>query len=109
MTQICHCGTQQSYPHAPDCPYPLFSDAPALVGEWTAARIKTNLIRDCATVSSGTIAQLTGRTRYSETDDIQRAWLRWIDSLDAPTYKNWQEAWIAWVAAREAAQREAAA
>lgn len=36
--QVCLCGAQPSYPHARDCPYPLYFDTPALVSKWEAAR-----------------------------------------------------------------------
>jgi len=35
---ICQCGAFAGYPHEQDCPYPLFTDAPAAVDEWTEAR-----------------------------------------------------------------------
>ena len=35
---ICMCGTQASYPHAPDCPYPLFRGSQADQKAWESAR-----------------------------------------------------------------------
>lgn len=35
---ICYCGAQASYPHAADCPYPLFRGSDAEGERWDRAR-----------------------------------------------------------------------
>lgn len=35
---ICYCGSQAGYPHAPDCPYPLYHTSEKKELEWLAAR-----------------------------------------------------------------------
>lgn len=35
---ICLCGAEAGYPHAPDCPYPLFRGSGQQENEWSAAR-----------------------------------------------------------------------
>lgn len=59
---------------------------------------KTNFIIDCATISAGTIAGLTGKTKYSEIDAILADWTAWLRQQPAPqdTFKNWRQAWDAW-------------
>jgi hypothetical protein len=37
MFNICQCGSQSSYPHAEDCPYPYFFQDEKGVAKWRAA------------------------------------------------------------------------
>lgn len=36
MSAWCHCGAEQGYPHAADCPFPLFHDGAEQVARWWA-------------------------------------------------------------------------
>jgi hypothetical protein len=38
--RFCQCGAQPSYPHAQDCPFPYFGEAPAQVEKWEKAKQK---------------------------------------------------------------------
>lgn len=39
--QICLCGTQPSYPHTWDCPFPYFGHASRLIEQWELERKRT--------------------------------------------------------------------
>jgi hypothetical protein len=38
MFNVCYCGKQAGYPHAPDCPYPLFRGTDEDVARWENTR-----------------------------------------------------------------------
>lgn len=38
MLNVCYCGKQAGYPHAPDCPYPLFRGSDEEVERWENTR-----------------------------------------------------------------------
>ena len=40
---ICYCGSQAGYPHALDCPYPLFRGSERDVEEWERERERIQL------------------------------------------------------------------
>ena len=65
---------------------------------------KAQFILDCAAVAAGTMATLTGKTKYSEIDQLRAAWLRWLEAQEQPQvdFKSWQDAWGAWQAERAA-------
>lgn len=52
------------------------------------------LVRECASLASGTLATLTGRRLYSELDDIHARFIEFIQT-HAPenTWRTWQDAW----------------
>ena len=57
---------------------------------------KQKLIWDVANISSGTIATLTGKTKYVETDAIQLEFLTFVQN-SIKTFDNWQEAWHSFI------------
>lgn len=57
---------------------------------------KQAFIIECASISSGTIATLTGETKYSALEIIQNNWLLWLEGQPVENFKNWQVAWQAW-------------
>ena len=59
------------------------------------------VIKDCAVLSSGTIATLTGKTKYSEIDEIQSEFIAFVNALiPSRRWNNWMEAWDAYRAER---------
>ena len=54
------------------------------------------LARQILSLSSGTIASLTGWTRYDDIDAFQQDWVAWAEQHDADvTGSTWQTAWSA--------------
>lgn len=61
-------------------------------------RIKETLIQDVRGLSSGTLANLTGYTRYSDLERIQNAFVEWCAGFHADYpggFDTWQQAWHA--------------
>lgn len=54
-------------------------------------------IREAGTLSSGTLATLTGKTRYDELDMIRQTWIERIqqNAIACYTFRNWHECWTA--------------
>ena len=52
-------------------------------------------IREAGTLSSGTLATLTGKTRYDELDEIRNTWIARIEqnAIACYTWRNWRECW----------------
>lgn len=50
------------------------------------------LVQQARTISSGTIATLTGRTRYTEIEAVQGVFVEFCESLESPPAR-WQDAW----------------
>ena len=54
------------------------------------------ILRDIAGLSSGTIASLSGLTRYEEINRCVNRFYRWTYDqirLDSDAFQSWQEAW----------------
>lgn len=64
------------------------------VKNYSECQAVLRLIRDCGMLSSGTIATLTGKTKYVEIDEIQADFVRFVETK-APkqNWENWQQAW----------------
>ena len=58
------------------------------------------LAYEARTLSSGTLATLTGYAAYEALDAIQAAFVAWCERH--PHYATWQAAWTAFQATREA-------
>ena len=43
--QFCQCGVQAGYGHQPECPFPLYVEAPDRVAEWCTARDQKVAVR----------------------------------------------------------------
>ena len=38
MLNLCYCGTQDGYPHTPDCPRPLYRASTRMAEDWQRER-----------------------------------------------------------------------
>ena len=56
-------------------------------------RLRT--IKDAACISYGTLATLTGKTRYDELDVIREKWMCWLED-NRTVFRYWQTAWEAY-------------
>ena len=70
------------------------------------------ILRDCASISDGTLATLTGYRRYDQLAAIERGFVQWVREQQAAgvEFEHWMDAWRVFEAeAREyvAAQEEA--
>lgn len=57
---------------------------------------RLGLIREVGAVSSGTLATLTGFSRYDQLDSVRALWIEWCQHLPAARLARiftWQEAW----------------
>ena len=61
---------------------------------WNSMTKKEKLIYDCANISSGTLATLTGLNKYSDLDKIHSKFVAYVKKSHA-SYDNWQTAWKA--------------
>lgn len=52
---------------------------------------RTHVVAQAATLSSGTIATMTGHNRYKDIERVQRAFVEFCQ--DHPQYERWQDAW----------------
>jgi hypothetical protein len=57
-----------------------------------AGQKRIALLRDCAGLSGGTIASITGEKMYDNIDVIQAAFVGWVH-MHIVLYPNWQSAW----------------
>ena len=60
------------------------------------------ILSDVAAISDGTMATLTGKTRYDEIAPIQYDWFCWVEAQIATAFQftNWQDAWLKYQEAR---------
>ena len=56
------------------------------------------LIRDCASVSSGTLGSLSGWNDYTRLDAVQNKFIEWVSRPENANYPNWQKAWDGFMA-----------
>lgn len=58
------------------------------------ARKYLDVIKDCAGLSSGTLATLTGKREYAELDEIRDFFVYFVETLiPKKHYENWHKAW----------------
>ena len=57
--------------------------------------MRLKVIRECAGIADGTLASITGLTRYTDLDNLRNQWLDWVECQDV-IFANWQAAWEAW-------------
>ncbi|MHA1286039.1 MAG: hypothetical protein ACTSPB_01425 [Candidatus Thorarchaeota archaeon] len=58
-------------------------------------RQNAKVIHDAYNLSSGTMATLTGKKKYSELDKIQNDFAQWVEGSPRD-FNTWQEAWRAY-------------
>lgn len=46
MLNLCYCGTQDGYPHTPDCPRPLFRASDQQAARWQEERDELSRIEE---------------------------------------------------------------
>ncbi len=74
-----------------------------------AARDVLGVIKDCASLSSGTLATLTGHTDYETLDLIHGDFVAYVAAfapLPGHQFRTWVEAWESFTAARLDRPRE---
>ena len=59
----------------------------------TCTKQQQELISDCATLASGTMATLTGQVEYEKIEEIQTAFVIWV--MENSSFANWMKAWEA--------------
>jgi len=64
------------------------------VKNYSECQLVLNIIKDCRQLSSGTMATLTGKTKYAEIDIIRADFVSFVE-VKGPkqNYENWQQAW----------------
>ena len=61
---------------------------------------KEEVLMDCLGLSSGTMATLTGKRKYTDLEKAQAKFVAFV-KRSPKTYDNWQEAWNGYVARRK--------
>ena len=64
------------------------------VKSYSECQLVLNIIKDCRQLSSGKIATLTGKTKYTEIDSLRADFVSFVE-MKAPkqNWENWQDAW----------------
>jgi len=64
------------------------------VKNYSECQLVLNIIKDCRQLSSGTMATLTGKTKYAEIDIIRADFVSFVE-MKGPkmNWECWQDAW----------------
>jgi hypothetical protein len=54
--------------------------------------LRATVVQQICSLSSGTLATLTGLKTYTEVDALRMAWIAWI-SQSGQSFANWMDAW----------------
>ena len=54
-------------------------------------KYKDDLIKECISLSYGTISSCTGKSKYSEVDSFLESWIKWIKESPI-VFNNWKDA-----------------